>query len=90
MVPLLILWVGYEEREATGTSLAAIVIIASAAALVQGIGYGKVDIGKGLVIGIPAVVGVVAGTALQQRVPVRAISGIFAIVLLVSAVTLVT
>ena len=28
MVPLFILWLGYEEREATGTSLAAIVIIA--------------------------------------------------------------
>jgi hypothetical protein len=31
----------------------------------------------------------VAGTALQQRVPARAISGIFAVVLLVSAVSLV-
>ena len=90
MVPLLILWIGYEEREATGTSLAAIVIIAGVAALVQGIGYGKVDVVKGLVIGAPAVLGVVAGTALQQRVPVRAISGIFAVVLVASAVTLVT
>jgi uncharacterized membrane protein YfcA len=89
VVPLLILWLGYEEREATGTSLAAIVVIAGAAALVQGIGYGKVDVSKGLIIGIPAVLGVVAGTALQQRVPVRAISGIFAIVLVASAVTLV-
>ena len=89
VVPLLILWLGYEEREATGTSLAAIVVIAGAAALVQGIGYGKVDVPKGLIIGIPAVLGVVAGTALQQRVPVRAISGLFAIVLVASALTLV-
>ena len=28
IVPLLVLWLGYGEREATGTSLAAIVIIA--------------------------------------------------------------
>ena len=90
MVPLLILWIGYEEREATGTSLAAIVIIAGVAALVQGVGYGKVDVAKGLLIGAPAVLGVIAGTALQQRVPVRAISGIFALVLVASAVTLVT
>jgi uncharacterized protein len=89
MVPLLVLWLGYEEREATGTSLAAIAIIAGAAVLVQGIGYGKVDVAKGIVIGVPAVVGVVAGTALQQRVPVRAISGLFAVVLLASAVSLV-
>src|SRR3954463_16776841 len=74
MVPLLVLWIGYEEREGTGTSLAAIVIIAGAAALGQGIGNGKVDVTKGIVIGIPAVVGVIAGTALQQRVPTRAIS----------------
>src|SRR3954447_17019016 len=89
MVPLLVLWIGYEEREATGTSLAAIVIIAGAAALVQGIGYDKVDVTKGIVIGIPAVVGVIAGTALQQRVPTRAISGIFAVVLVASAISLV-
>src|SRR4051812_1583994 len=89
IVPLLVLWLGYEEREATGTSLAAIAIIAGAAVLVQGIGYGQVDVPKGIAIGLPAVVGVVAGTALQQRVPVRAISGTFAVVLLVSAVTLV-
>ena len=89
MVPLMVLWLGYEEREATGTSLAAIAIIAGAAVLVQGIGYGKVDVPKGIVIGAPAVIGVVAGTALQQRVPVRAISGLFAVVLLASAVSLV-
>jgi uncharacterized membrane protein YfcA len=89
MVPLLVLWIGYEEREATGTSLAAIVIIAGAAALVQGIGYGKVDVTKGIVIGIPAVAGVIAGTALQQRVPTRVIAGLFAIVLVASAITLV-
>src|SRR5215204_3111169 len=35
IVPLLILWLGYEEREATGTSLAAIVVIAAMAALAQ-------------------------------------------------------
>ena len=32
IVPLLILWLGYDERTATGTSLAAIVLIAGAAA----------------------------------------------------------
>ena len=89
MVPLMVLWLGFEEREATGTSLAAIAIIAGAAVLVQGIGYGKVDVPKGVVIGIPAVAGVVAGTALQQRVSTRAIAGVFAVVLLVSAVSLV-
>ena len=40
MVPLLVLWLGYGEREATGTSLAAIVVIATAATLTHG-AYGS-------------------------------------------------
>jgi uncharacterized membrane protein YfcA len=88
IVPLLILWLGYQEREATGTSLAAIVIIAGLAAGVHGL-YGNVDVGKAIAIGLPASVGVVAGTALQQRIPQRAVAGIFAVVLVASAVALV-
>src|SRR3954469_9472235 len=88
IVPLLILWLGYEEREATGTSLAAIVVIAAMAAAAQGL-YGNVDVAKALLIGLPAVVGVVAGTALQQRVPPRFVAGFFAVVLVASAILLV-
>src|SRR5687768_12509139 len=87
IVPLLILWLGYGEREATGTSLAAIVVIAAAAAALQG-AYGNVDVAKGLLIGLPAVGGVVAGTALQQRIPTRAIAAGFALFLAASAVLL--
>ena len=88
IVPLLILWLGYGEREATGTSLAAIVVIAAVAAAVQG-AYGNVDVSKGVLIGLPAVGGVVAGTALQQRLPSRAIAGGFAVFLAASALALV-
>jgi len=87
IVPLLILWFGYGEREATGTSLAAIVIIASLAAIGQGI-YGNVDVVKGLAIGVPAVGGVIAGAALQQRIPQRAVSYLFALVLVAVAIEL--
>ncbi len=45
IVPLLILWFGYGEREATGTSLAAIVVIALLAAIGQG-AYGNVDLSR--------------------------------------------
>ncbi len=88
IVPLLILWLGYGEREATGTSLAAIVVIGAAGAAVHG-AYGNVDVAKGVLIGVPAVVGVVAGTAIQQRVPERAVTVAFAAILLASAVLLV-
>ncbi len=87
IVPLLILWLGYEEREATGTSLAAIVLIAAAATALQGV-YGNVHVAKGVLIGVPAVGGVVAGAALQQRVPTRWIALGFAAFLVVSAAVL--
>ena len=88
MVPLLILWLGYGEREATGTSLAAIPLIAALGAAVQGV-HGNVDVAKGLLVGIPAIGGVVAGTWLQQRVSVRVVAGLFAVLLVASAVLLV-
>ncbi len=88
MVPLLILWLGYEERAATATSLAAIVLIAGFAAAVQGV-YGNVDLLDAVAIGVPALAGVVLGTALQQRLPTRAIALLFSLVLLASAVELV-
>ena len=88
IVPLLVLWLGYEEREATGTSLAAIVIVAVLAAAAHG-AYGNVDVLKGVLLGVPAAGGVAAGTALQQRVPQRAIAGGFAVLLVVSAALLV-
>jgi uncharacterized membrane protein YfcA len=88
IVPLLILWLGYGEREATGTALAAIVGIAALGAAAHG-AYGNVHVGKALLIGLPAVVGVLAGTALQQRIPERAVSAVLAVVLVASAAALI-
>ncbi|CAN5548090.1 hypothetical protein BH20ACT18_BH20ACT18_01410 [soil metagenome] len=87
IVPLLVLWLGYEEREATGTSLTAIVIIAAAAAMVQGL-YGNIDVAKAALIGIPAVGGVLVGTWLQQRIRTEWISFVFAALLVAVAVEL--
>jgi len=88
IVPLLILWLAYEERTATATSLAAIVFIAAFAAAVQGV-YGNVDLRDAALVGVPAVAGVLFGTWLQQRLQARAISLMFAVVLVASAVELV-
>jgi uncharacterized membrane protein YfcA len=88
MVPLLVLWLGYGAREATGTSLAAIVLIAAFAAITQG-AYGNVHVLDAVLIGVPAVAGVLIGTWLQQRLPTRSISLLFAAVLVASAVELV-
>jgi uncharacterized membrane protein YfcA len=88
IVPLLIAWLGYGEREATGTSMAAIIVIAAFAVALQA-GYGNVDVGNAALVGIPAIGGAVLGTALQQRIPERAISLLFAALLVVIAVELI-
>jgi uncharacterized protein len=87
IVPLLVLWLGYGPREATGTSLAAIVFIAGFAAAVQG-AYGNVHVLDAALVGVPAVGGVLLGTWLQQRLATRSISLLFAAVLVASAVEL--
>ncbi len=87
IVPLLVLWLGYDEHTATGTSLAAIIFIAAFAAGTQGL-YGNVHLLDGVLIGVPAVGGVLIGTWLQQRLRAREISLLFAAVLVASAVEL--
>jgi uncharacterized membrane protein YfcA len=88
IVPLLVLWLGYEQKEATGTSLAAIIVIGALAATAHAV-YGNVDFWKGVLIAIPAVAGVVAGTAVQQRISERAVAGAFVVLLVASAAVLV-
>ena len=88
IVPLLIIWLAYGEREATGTSMMAIVVIAALAVALQA-AYGNVNVGNAAIVGVPAIAGVVAGTAIQQRVPQRAISRLFAFLLAVIAIELI-
>ena len=89
LVPLLILWLGYGERLATGTSLAAIIVIALLATAAQGGIYGNVHLATGLLLSAPAVTGVVLGTAVQQRISQRMVSFLFAALLLAVAVELI-
>ena len=82
IVPMLIAFFAYGDRMATGTSLAAIILIALLAAAMQGGIYGNVDVETGLILVGPAMLGVVAGTAIQQRIPEKAVSLLFAILLI--------
>ena len=88
IVPLLILLLAFGEREATATSLLAIAVIAAVGVTTQG-AYGNVHADDGALVAVPAVGGVLAGTWLQQRVPARAVSLLFAALLAVSAVVLI-
>jgi uncharacterized membrane protein YfcA len=89
IVPLLIFWFAYGERLATGTSLAAIVLIGLLGTLAEGGIYGNVHVGTGLLLSIPAVGGVLLGTAIQQRIPQRTVSYLFAALLIGIAIELI-
>ncbi len=84
IVPLLVLWLGFGEKAATGTSLLAIAMIAALAAAGHGV-FGEIDAVKGMLVGVPAIAGVVAGTAIQQRMSDRLLAGLFAGLLVVVA-----
>jgi hypothetical protein len=77
VVPLLILAVGFDQRPAMATSLASIGLIALAGTVSYAL-RGDVHWDYGLLLGLPAAVGAVGGTALQQRIAGRALSYAFA------------
>ena len=85
IVPLLLLVLGWEMRTATATSLAAIGITATAG-VVTYVAHGEVKPVYALLVGVPAALGAVAGASLQQRVPVRTLSFLFAALLAAIAV----
>lgn len=87
IVPLLILLCRFEPRLATGTSLAAIGVIALAGAVVYAF-RGEVDFGYAALVGLPAAVGAVVGAGLQQRISQRALTLAFAAFLVVIGVLL--
>ena len=80
IVPLLLLTAAFQPREATATSLGAIVITATAGVTLYAL-RGKVDVTYALLVGIPAVVGAMVGTAFQQRLSGRALTIAFAVFL---------
>jgi len=80
IVPLLMLLLHFEQRRASATSLAAILVSSVAGAVTYAL-HGDVKPGAAALVGIPAVVGVVAGTALQQRIPRDRLTYLFAFVL---------
>ena len=89
IVPMLIALYHYGDRLATGTSLAAIIVIAILAAAMHGGIYGNVDLETGLILVGPAIIGVVAGTAIQQRIPEKTVSFLFALLLIGVAIEMV-
>jgi uncharacterized membrane protein YfcA len=87
VVPLLILAVGLPERAAMATSLAAIGVIATVGVIAYAL-RGEVEPAPAAVVGLPAALGAIAGTAVQQRLTGRALGLGFAALLVVVGVLL--
>ena len=80
VVPLLILVARYSERPAMATSLAAVGLISLVGAISYGF-HGELKPGAAAVVGIPAALGAVFGSSLQQRLANRTLSLAFAALL---------
>jgi hypothetical protein len=80
IVPLLVLFLAFDQRRASATSLAAILISSTAGAAVYAL-LGEVKPGAAALVGIPAVAGVLLGASLQQRIPVERLTIGFAVLL---------
>jgi hypothetical protein len=80
VVPLLILVARFPQRPAMATSLAAIGVIALVGSISYGL-RGDVDLGYGALLGLPAAVGAIGGSAIQQRLPTRPLAMSFAALL---------
>ena len=87
IVPLLVVAAGWLERSAMATSLAAIGVTALAGTIAYAF-LGRVHLSEAAAVGLPAAFGALAGTSLQQRVPRRTLSLLFAAFLAAVAVRL--
>jgi uncharacterized protein len=83
LVPLLVA-VGLDRHRAHATSLAAIVLTATAGSISFGLS-GELQLGVGLTVGIGGVLGSVLGASLMHRMTSRNLSLVFGVVLLVAA-----
>ena len=87
IVPLLLLLMKWDLRPSAATSLAAIGITASAGVIIYVV-HGQVEPEYAALVGVPAAVGAAGGSALQQRLPIRTLSLLFAVLLVAIAVRL--
>lgn len=87
-VPALTIFLGLTQVEGESTSLLMIVIVAFVGALRQN-AYGNVRVREALVIGVLSPLGVLAGVAISNEIPTRALELAFAALSLFIAVGLV-
>jgi len=88
IVPLLITLLAYGAKEATATSLAAIALTSAVGAATHG-ALGNVEWDRAVLIGIPAMAGLLLGVALKARLSSTALTYAFAALLAAVAIDLI-
>ena len=88
VVPLLVALAAFPTHAAAATSLGAILVTATAGVLLYAV-RGEVRPGYAALVGLPAVVGALAGTQLQQRLSGRTLTLAFAGLLVLVGVWLI-
>src|SRR6476661_2162383 len=88
VVPLLISFARLPTHAAAATSLGAILVTATAGALLYAV-RGDVRLGYALLIGVPAVAGALVGTHVQQRLSGRALTLGFSALLAIIGIRLI-
>jgi uncharacterized protein len=86
-VPLLLIFARFSERPAMATSLGAIGITALAGTIRYAF-HGAVEWDYAALVGLPASVGAIAGTSIQQRLNTRFLALAFAALLVVVGILL--
>lgn len=85
IVPLLVVFAGFEQKRASGTSLAAIVPTAIVGAISYGL-RGDIDLPAAVILIVGAVIGAQIGTWLLHRVPTAALRWAFIVFLFLVAI----
>jgi uncharacterized protein len=88
MVPLLVLWGGFGQRDAHAVSLGAIIPISAAGVLTFG-AAGEIRVWEALALAAGAIAGAQAGARLLARVDERKLKLAFGVFMLIVAVLLV-
>ncbi len=88
MVPLLVLWAGYGQRDAHAASLGAIIPISIAGIATYGIA-GEVKVGPALALAAGSIFGAQLGAGMLARIDEKLLKGVFGTFLLAVAVLMV-
>ena len=88
MVPLMLSLIGIEMRQASGTSLIAVMILAIPGVVEQAL-LGNINYAAGIAIAVGSIPGAVIGARLVRVVPELALRFVFGFFLIVAAVILV-